>query len=116
MMNNQLGRPLAAGEPAIGVSNSFASPGIIELLCPGFDFVWIDAQHGDEAQTELGDEVERVDGVMAEQVEPRHADGDAGDDLADHARYAGGTGKPAGQQAGGDHDGQTEQCLGFDHR
>ena len=46
MLNNQLGKQLASGKIAIGISSSFAAPGIIELMCPGFDFCWIDAQHG----------------------------------------------------------------------
>ena len=61
MMNNQLGRRLAAGEPAIGVSNSFASPGIIELMCPGFDFVWIDAQHGEHTYRSVSDACRAAD-------------------------------------------------------
>ena len=59
MLNN--GRQLASGATAIGVSNSFASPGIIEFLCPGFDFVWIDAQHGEHAYPSVAEACRAAD-------------------------------------------------------
>jgi len=37
---------LQAGEIILGVSNSYPAAGIIEVMCPGWDMVWIDGQHG----------------------------------------------------------------------
>jgi len=37
---------LQAGDIILGLSNSYPAPGIIELMCPGWDMVWIDGQHG----------------------------------------------------------------------
>jgi 4-hydroxy-2-oxoheptanedioate aldolase len=37
---------LQAGETILGLSNSYPAAGIIEVMCPGWDMVWIDSQHG----------------------------------------------------------------------
>ncbi len=46
MRQNKLMDGLRAGEPLLGLCNMYADPGVIEGMCPGWDFVWIDAQHG----------------------------------------------------------------------
>ena len=40
-----LGR-LKTGQPALGLCTMLPGAGIIERMCPGWDFVWIDTQHG----------------------------------------------------------------------
>jgi 4-hydroxy-2-oxoheptanedioate aldolase len=37
---------LAGGEVLLGVAQLFAAPGIVESLACGWDFIWIDGQHG----------------------------------------------------------------------
>lgn len=37
----------ADGEVLLGLCNMYPAPGIIEGMAPGWDFVWIDAQHGE---------------------------------------------------------------------
>lgn len=37
---------LQAGDIILGLSNSYPAAGIVELMCPGWDMVWIDGQHG----------------------------------------------------------------------
>lgn len=46
MRPNELMTRLKQGETLLGLCNMYADPGILEGMCPGWDFVWIDAQHG----------------------------------------------------------------------
>jgi 4-hydroxy-2-oxoheptanedioate aldolase len=46
MQANQLAQRLKRGEIALGLCNMYGAPGIIEGMCKGWDFVWIDGQHG----------------------------------------------------------------------
>jgi 2-keto-3-deoxy-L-rhamnonate aldolase RhmA len=46
MHPNRLLERLRAGQVCLGVANTYPAPGIIELMCKGWDFVWIDGQHG----------------------------------------------------------------------
>jgi 2-keto-3-deoxy-L-rhamnonate aldolase RhmA len=43
---NKLFKALRNGETLLGVSNMYPAAGIIEGMCAGWDFVWIDCQHG----------------------------------------------------------------------
>ena len=46
MQPNRLLEKLRAGAVCFGAANTYPAPGIIELMCKGWDFVWIDGQHG----------------------------------------------------------------------
>ena len=46
-MPNALLEKLDADQVVFGLSNMYPAPGIIEGMCGGWDFVWIDAQHGE---------------------------------------------------------------------
>ncbi|MAE66454.1 MAG: hypothetical protein CMJ18_19470 [Phycisphaeraceae bacterium] len=46
MSNNPLRDRLDAGEIALGLHQAYPASGIIEAMCPGWNFVWIDVQHG----------------------------------------------------------------------
>jgi 4-hydroxy-2-oxoheptanedioate aldolase len=46
MITPALQQKLEASTPAFGVSMSFDDPAILERMGPGWDFVWIDMQHG----------------------------------------------------------------------
>lgn len=55
MPSNALLEKLRAGKVVLGVSNMYPASGIIEGMCRGWDFVWIDAQHGQHRyETVLG--------------------------------------------------------------
>ena len=47
MHENLLFEKLRAGEVALGLCNMYPASGIIEGMCTGWDFVWIDGQHGE---------------------------------------------------------------------
>jgi 4-hydroxy-2-oxoheptanedioate aldolase len=47
MRPNPLFDHLRAGKVALGLCNMYPASGIIEGMCPGWDFVWIDGQHGE---------------------------------------------------------------------
>lgn len=40
---------LPAGRMLLGLCNMYPSAGLVEGMCPGWDFVWIDGQHGQMA-------------------------------------------------------------------
>ncbi len=46
MHQNSLREKLASGTTVIGLANMYPAAGIIEGMCPGWDFVWVDGQHG----------------------------------------------------------------------
>ena len=46
MSVNTLIEKLQAGKVVLGLGNMYPAAGIIECMCKGWDFVWIDAQHG----------------------------------------------------------------------
>ena len=50
MRPNRMMERLRAGELLLGVCNTYSSSGIIEGMCAGWDFVWIDGQHGEHDQ------------------------------------------------------------------
>lgn len=45
-MANPLMQKLGRDRPLFGLCNMYPSPGIIEAMGKGWDFIWIDAQHG----------------------------------------------------------------------
>lgn len=45
-MENKLFLRLSTGRVVLGLCNMYPAPGIIEGMCKGWDFVWIDEQHG----------------------------------------------------------------------
>ncbi len=46
MRSNVLFEKLRAGQIALGLANMYPAAGIVEGMCRGWDFVWIDGQHG----------------------------------------------------------------------
>ena len=46
MRPNILFDNIRAGQTMLGLCNMYPAPGLIEGTCKGWDFVWIDAQHG----------------------------------------------------------------------
>lgn len=46
MLGRTFRKRLESGEVLLGVTNHYPSPAILETMCRGWDFVWIDAQHG----------------------------------------------------------------------
>lgn len=46
MGRNAVLERLDAGQVLVGLCNMYPAAGIIEAMCPGWDFVWIDCQHG----------------------------------------------------------------------
>lgn len=46
MMANAFRQKLSSGELVCGIATAFAAPAIIECIGEGWDFIWIDAQHG----------------------------------------------------------------------
>jgi 2-keto-3-deoxy-L-rhamnonate aldolase RhmA len=46
MLENRLRDKLRSGETALGLMNTYPASGIIEGMCKGWDFVWVDGQHG----------------------------------------------------------------------
>jgi len=46
MTANRLLSRLEGGEVALGLANTLPAAGIVETMCGGWDFVWIDMQHG----------------------------------------------------------------------
>ena len=49
MARNVLGEKLKSGQVAIGLANMYPAAGIIEGMCVGWDFVWVDGQHGEHS-------------------------------------------------------------------
>lgn len=47
MSNNHLSDLLEQGKTALGLCNMYPASGIIEGMCHGWDYVWIDGQHGE---------------------------------------------------------------------
>jgi 4-hydroxy-2-oxoheptanedioate aldolase len=43
-------KKLRDGQVLLGLCNAYPCAGIIEMMCRGWDFVWIDAQHGQHTQ------------------------------------------------------------------
>jgi 2-keto-3-deoxy-L-rhamnonate aldolase RhmA len=68
MRENRLRKKLLAGEVLLGFANTLAAPGILEAIGPGYDFVWIDAQHGTHTAETVWQAVQEAEGVGMEAV------------------------------------------------
>ncbi len=44
--NQRLPALLKEGRPLLGLYHAFSAEGVLELIGPGWDFIWIDGQHG----------------------------------------------------------------------
>jgi 2-keto-3-deoxy-L-rhamnonate aldolase RhmA len=53
MRPNVLAEKLRAGKVVLGLNNMYPASGIIESMCRGWDFVWIDGQHGQHTYDSL---------------------------------------------------------------
>ncbi|MCC7350882.1 MAG: hypothetical protein IT446_09955 [Phycisphaerales bacterium] len=45
-MSGSLRERLAQGQTLLGLNHMYPGAGIVEGMCPGWDFIWIDTQHG----------------------------------------------------------------------
>lgn len=54
---------LQAGEVILGMSNSYPAAGIIEVMCQGWDMVWIDGQHGQHDFASMLNAVRAADAI-----------------------------------------------------
>ena len=54
MSTNVFLNRLRRGEVLLGLCNMYPSPGILEGMCKGWDFVWIDGQHGQIGYADVG--------------------------------------------------------------
>lgn len=52
MLPSEMRERLTEGCILLGLANTYPAPGIIEMMAQGWDFVWVDAQHG---QLDLSD-------------------------------------------------------------
>lgn len=51
MAPTRLAQKLSAGQTVLGLVNMYPAPAIIEGMCQGYDFVWLDGQHGQHTLT-----------------------------------------------------------------
>lgn len=63
MRPNRLLEKLRAGQVVTGLVNTYPASGIIEGMCPGWDFVWIDGQHGEMSYQAVLHAMQTADGV-----------------------------------------------------
>ena len=66
MRQNRLLNMLRGGEVVLGVCNMYPASGIIEGMCGGWDFVWIDGQHGEHSYHSILSTVQASMGVGVE--------------------------------------------------
>lgn len=67
-MANELLAKLQGGEVLLGVALSYPAPGIIELIYRGWDWVWIDMQHGQLSYDSMIEAVRTAKSVGVESV------------------------------------------------
>ena len=60
---NELLKKLRDGKAVLGLNNMYPAAGIIEGMCRGWDFVWIDGQHGQHTQDSLLHAVRTADSM-----------------------------------------------------
>ena len=74
-MKNALFRKLREGKVVLGVCNMYPAAGIIEGMCQGWDFVWIDGQHGQHSYETIMQAIRTADflGVASVVRVPGHA-------------------------------------------
>ncbi len=46
ILSDEMRQRLASGEILLGLCSQYPSAAVVESMCPGWDFVWIDMQHG----------------------------------------------------------------------
>jgi len=68
MRKNILAEKLRAGEIVLGLCNTYPASGIIEGMCHGWDFVWIDGQHGEMSYDSILHALQAAAGVGIETV------------------------------------------------
>ncbi|MBN1553381.1 MAG: hypothetical protein JXA11_01445 [Phycisphaerae bacterium] len=54
-------RRLSGDEPAVGLCSMYPCAGILESMCKGWDFVWIDTQHGQHDFASVADAIRVAD-------------------------------------------------------
>jgi len=60
---------LSDGEVLLGLAQTYPAPGILEsMLCPGWDFVWIDGQHGQFGYQDLLNSVRTAETMGVETI------------------------------------------------
>lgn len=57
MLPSEMRSRLSAGDVLVGLANTYPAPGIVEMMGRGWDFIWVDAQHG---QLDLTDATQAV--------------------------------------------------------
>lgn len=65
-MQNKLFEMLRQGKVALGLVNMYPAPGILEGMGKGWDFVWIDGQHGEMSYEPILHAVQTARGVGIE--------------------------------------------------
>lgn len=68
MHSNKLLDKLSAGEVVVGLCNTYPATGIIEGMCRGWDFVWIDAQHGQHSLESIHHSIQAATVVATDSV------------------------------------------------
>lgn len=53
MNASSLRQRLTAGELLFGLNQTYPAPGLVEIMAPGWDVMWIDGQHGQFGYSEL---------------------------------------------------------------
>ena len=66
MNKNNLFQKLRDGKVVLGLSNSYPASGIIDGMCPGWDFVWIDGQHGQHSYESIFHAVQAASSVSVD--------------------------------------------------
>lgn len=59
---------MESGQPQLGCSISYTSPGVIEQIGAQWDWMWLDAQHGQMGYTELLSLVRACEAVNAASI------------------------------------------------
>jgi len=77
VQSNRLLEKLSAGKVVLGLTNMYPASGILEGMCQGWDFVWLDGQHGEHDYRSLLHAVQCADrmGIDAMIRVPSHERG-----------------------------------------
>ena len=68
MPKHRLREKLQSGEIVLGLMNMYPASGIIEGMCKGWDFVWVDGQHGQHSYESILHACQTADGVGVDVV------------------------------------------------
>ena len=66
MAENKLRKSLESGETLLGLATMYPASGIIEGMCPGWDFIWIDGQHGEFSYDSIFHSCQAASGMSIE--------------------------------------------------